>query len=227
MHTSRLLPIIGFAALLTLTGCDLFGSETDTPQDEEAEQQEGMNMTFAELMALGENYTCTFTDVDTAGGTTNGVVYVESGAGNMRGEFTMMEADGTTSESNVIRVGDKSYLWGSELEQGIVMTIPPEDDSAFGMDEHDGDDTGFSEDEPVDFDCEPWSPDDDMFEPPADVEFMDMGAHMGRMMEQMDLQMPEGSPSTPPIDAMEDKCALCAQIPDGDAKEQCLRAVGC
>ena len=52
-----------------------------------------------------------------------------------------------------------------------------------------------------------------MFVPPADIEFMDFSQMMNEATET--------------FENSEVDCSVCDQIPDGDAKTQCLSALGC
>ncbi len=203
-------------AALTLSAC---WNSPEAPEESspEQEQNDSMNMSFRDLMDLSENFTCTFSDTDEAGNRSEGTVYVEGDEENLRGDFTITEAGGESYEAHVIRKGTLRYVWTSQMDQGFMMDLE-EDAPLFGTAEED--EAAIDENESVDFDCDDWSPNDDMFDPPSDVEFLDMSAQMEMMMQNQ-------AEFAPPAGADGSQCAACDQIPDPAMQEQCRAALGC
>lgn len=170
--------------------------------------------TFAELLALGQNYTCTFDTTDDTGNQTSGVVYV-AGAGNkMNGEFLVTEPDGNTMDGNIVRDGEYNYVWTSLQSDGIKTKITDEDTSIFAVNEGESE-TGISDDDNVDFDCQKWNVDNSKFTPPSDINFVEFSLP----------SVMEGSGETDQEVNLD--CSLCDQVPEGEARNQCLSTLGC
>jgi len=212
------------AALMLVSSVLLVSCKKPAPAGDTTEDNIAMNGTFMDLLKLGKDYTCTFDETDT-NGNTSGTVYVQSGGKNMRGEFMMNGGAKGPMEANVIRKGNMNYVWTSEMQQGMMMEIDPNQPTLFGK-MNDKNDISVKDGEPVDFDCKKWTPDADMFEPPSDIDFMDISAQMDAMMGNIkqanEMMHGEGMEG---MDNM--KCSACDQIPDAAAKAQCLQAMGC
>lgn len=188
---------------------------------------ETVSANFAQLMALGKNYTCTFDSTDEdAGSRTSGTVYVAESGDKLNGVFTMHSETETEKQMYVIRDGEYNYMWSSDMEQGYKVKINPEDDQLFAGQTDDSDEsTSFDENQQVDFHCRPWSVDNSMFVPPSTVQFMDMSAHMQMMMDQSSTQTAPQTTTAP--EAGSANCGMCDQVPAGAARSQCLTALGC
>lgn len=181
---------------------------------------QAISANFKQLLAMGQDYHCTFDSADEQGMTTAGEVYVADQGKKLSGEFMTESTDDTTVQSNVIYDGEYSYIWSSSMTQGYKMKIDPEDESLFGGDQAESDQKTFDDSEPVNFNCETWRVDNNAFVPPSNIEFIDMSAQMEMMMQQM--------PQATGVqgDAPQANCAVCDQVP-GEAKAQCLSAMGC
>lgn len=212
------------AALFTalLAGCNppadtSMEAETEAEVDVTAEQS--MSLSFVDLMRLGEDYTCTFTDAE-GSSRTDGTVYVAGNGTRLRGDFTVRQSNGETMDASVIRDGTTNYVWTSEAEQGFRMQVDEDAATLFG-DTEASEQSGIKDGEPVDFRCTRWTPDEAMFTPPADREFVDFSAQMDAMMEAAAGMQVQGG------DVKAAQCAACAQIPDAGAQQQCRTALGC
>lgn len=193
-----------------------------TPATPEQEESETMSMTFDQLLEQGDDFSCTFTEVN-EGVTTSGTVYVSSSDERLYGDFQVM--DGEMYDAHIIHDGTTTYIWTSEMAQGIRMEIG-EEDSIFG-DEETEDGVGIDDEQPVDFECDDWNVDESKFVPPSDVEFTDMAAMMQGLMQmgEMDMEIQGEIDSEADIKWMQ--CAACARFPDAAAKTQCEAALGC
>lgn len=161
---------------------------------------------FMELLKLGENYSCDFDYEDDQGNTTKGKVYVSESGDKLRGEFELIQADGTAITTNILRAGEYNYMWTSALPQGFKYAITEEDTSFFGDAGDDSTQTfGLDADLDMDFDCDSWRVDGSMFEVPDDIEFV------------------EASTNT----YVDDPCAACDMVPAGTSRDQCLQTLGC
>ncbi|MFH2118493.1 MAG: hypothetical protein ABII10_02030 [Candidatus Paceibacterota bacterium] len=178
---------------------------------------------FVELMAMGKDYTCTFSNSDEEGNVTSGTVYIADGGKKFHGSFETQQEDGITAQSYILQDGEYSYFWSSEMKEGYKMKIDPEDNQLW-PEANDGqaEQASFDENEPMDFDCQPWRPDNSKFVLPSNIEFIDFAAQM----ETFEEMMPEQSDSATEGDLDLD-CSVCDQIPAGDAQTQCLNSLGC
>lgn len=168
--------------------------------------------TFYELMALGENYTCAYDLTDESGNISSGVVYVSDSGDKMNGEFTYIAVGGKETQSNIIRDGQTNYIWSSNWEQGFKTEVTPTDTTLFDTGSETSVETGFDENEAIDFTCERWTVDESMFTPPAEIEFLDISATAAALQEQVDTSI---------------DCSVCEQLPAGDSRDQCLQGLSC
>ncbi len=176
-----------------------------------------------ELFARGLSMECTFL-YDDGTNSTDGVVYITGE--NMRGDFTTTIEDGTTTDHHMIRKGNTSYMWGSEIDGGIMMTIPDLEtvDDEFVQSQQE--DVFPVQYENVEYNCKPWIPNDALLTPPADVEFTDFSAQMEQMQELQDtINKNIESGDTEAVN--EAACSACDQAPTEDSRTQCRTALGC
>jgi hypothetical protein len=214
---NKLLAVAAFVGIGVLAvGAYLFtrqpNSVTNTSQTTdsmvETSDANSFSGTFSDLLARGQSYTCTFSESDNDGNTTKGNVYVAAGGDRFNGEFELVQPTGTL-QSYIIRDGEYNYIWTAGQSEGIKTKINPEDASLFG----DSEETPVDENEPVDFDCAPWTVDNSKFVPPANVSFIDFSdtmAEMENVMEENEID-----------------CSVCDQIPAGESRDQCLQSLGC
>lgn len=220
-----LMPMRTISATIALVSLGMLAAcAPATPVQEEPET---MSMTFDELLEQGDDFSCTFTDTSD-GTSTTGTVYVSSSDERLYGDFQV--TDGETYDAHIMHDGMTTYIWTSNMAQGIRFDIG-EDESIFG-DEETEDGVGIDDEEPIDFACDDWDVDEDLFVPPSDVEFTDFGAMMEGMMQGMGMTGGDGSAmgmtggdgSPYGINAA---CSACDQIPDEASKAQCKAAIGC
>ncbi|MFC1649498.1 hypothetical protein ACFL2C_02155 [Patescibacteria group bacterium] len=175
-------------------------------------ESESVSGTFSDLLALGQNYECTYEITDEQGNQSSGKVYVADSGDKMYGEFSLSMEEIGSYDSYIIRDGTYNYIWSSQQPQGIKMTIDEEDES-FVSDDNEDVDYGVDYNQNYSFDCDPWSVDDGIFVPPNDVDFVDFSSMMEEITEGL-----EGAG----ID-----CSICNEVPEGDARTQCLTSLGC
>lgn len=201
---------IGAALILLLAagGFYLFGQsgKTQTPSDNSttATENDNNSKSLMDLISSGQSQRCTF---ETSGedGTTKGTAYV-SGT-NARTDI-VTTVDGKESEISMIRKGDDNYIWGSDLEQGIKMTLSLDELSKNSQaTQYTG---SVDPNQKVNFNCMPWTVDDSLFTPPANIKFTDMSAIMEKM---------KGTTGTMP------NTSVCDSIEDPDDKASCIKAL--
>ena len=161
----------------------------DVTPAEQMSDEEALPSGTGRLMDLYERgvpMECTFTYSDETG-SGEGTSYFDGERMRVSG---MHEEAGVQAVSNVINDGTMMYVWGDtpEGEFAIKMAATEED----MMDDEEFDEATALNEE-VEYDCREWSVDRSVFNPPADVEFMDMGTMMEDMMQGMpDMEDMEG-----------------------------------
>ncbi len=168
--------------------------------------------TLAALMAGGQSMECTFQHVDGTN-VSSGTVYFVNGAERIRGDFTLTQGTGGPMDMHMIRDGGYNNLWGTAFPQGIKTAVTEESKGKL-FDSQDG----ASVPEDTQYNCKPWTVDESKFQLPSGIEFIDMSAQMGIMMDanvDSTSEMKEG------------QCAACDQLPEGAARTQCLTALRC
>lgn len=168
-------------------------------------------MSFVELMKLGENYTCTFSD-SSEGTAVSGTVYVAGKDNKFRTDYvtTIAESEisgsGASSEAitqtgSMISDGEYSYIWDSASDQGIKMKFNPADEEkmkeyeAYGEElmkdlpksetTSSDDTTPFDQNQDMKYDCNRWTVDAAKFTPPSDIVFVDFSEQMNQFEDMM------------------------------------------
>jgi hypothetical protein len=129
----------------------------------------------------------------------------------MHAQFTTSVA-GQSMTTNVINTGSENFIWGKSAMGDMAMkfAVDPEQADAQSAQQ-------FNLDQDVNYKCSPWRFDETMFEPPADIKFSDMSAMMKQAM-----------PSSVDMESFANQqCVACAQIGDGNAKQECLLKFQC
>ena len=182
-------------------------SDNESVSNNEAEIERG-EKSIRELMASGSAVKCDYSYAD-EGLASEGTMYASEG--KMRANFTS-QTDGQNIKSNMISDGEYFYTWADGSTSGFKMKV--EADAAA---ETDTDQNQADLDQKVDYECERWSEDGSMFNPPGSVTFSDYS----QMMMQ-----PESTNSSDANDAKAMQCAACDSL-TGDSKAQCLSALSC
>ena len=205
--------VLTFALLIvvsiSLTGC--LKKKTD---------EELFSGSFFDLMKLGKNTKCTFSD-ESEGGKSEGTIYI---AGKKsRNDIYASAEGGEDFESHTIIDGEYMYTWSNMQEQGTKMKLTEFDmekedfemPSAAEMKETYGEYQDIKKE--TNFKCRVWIPDNSKFNPPSNIEFVDMSQMMEDMEEQM-TQFQEDAQSM---------CSMCDMMPSAEEKTECLVNLGC
>ena len=203
--------LIGGALYLNLGKSSTNPKDTGEMQGKTETAGEMVKGSLKSLFGAGKNVTCTVNNVDNNG---SGTVYV---AGNkIRGDFTS-KVDDKTIESHFIQDTEFSYLWSSEMEQGIKMKADLGAEETAMSDNKNSQTSGTEAvdlNKEVDYKCSNWSVDNSKFVPPSNIKFSDMS----------DLMMPKTTPSKEgAMDKMEG--SPCDQLPDAESKAACEKAL--
>lgn len=204
-----MIAVAGIAGYLTLNRSNTTSPNATRNTSEESSQHDEAH-SLRELLGLGTNLECTFSDQETG---SNGTVYV-GGESQMRGDFTSV-ADTQTVNGHIMVDGDNMYLWTDGETQGFKASLSASQELAeqsIGI-------GAFDVNKDVDYECHNWAPDNSKFTLPSNVEFQDFSAmmeSMGEMMEQ------SGDGKTGDIN----QCAICDSLP-AEAQAQCKQALDC
>jgi hypothetical protein len=179
--------------------------------------------TLSALMLRGEALECTIVYTPDIGAAVEGTYFVADG--QLRGDFITM-ADGMEVLSSMILSADTLYTWSEVYGEQYGMRI---DLTKVTL----GDDTAPDTREPVPldevvtYDCRTWPEvDGSVFIPPGDILFQDYSELMQQGLESPTV-FDEGASATAMPPGTGDPCALCAQVPAGPGRSECLKNFSC
>lgn len=159
-----------------------------------------------DLMSMGANQMCTFTDAES---NSSGTMYI--GSGDMRGDF-VSQSQGSTFTSHLIAAGNDVYMWFEGQTTGFKTSMTDLDNiSGMGTD----DEKTVDVNKQVDYSCGPWAVDRSTFDLPAGITFTDFGEMMDESMRENGAMM-----------ETEVSCQACDSLPS-EAQAQCRAALGC
>ena len=204
--------IIGVSLLAGIGAYLAFGRSSSSPamgltdsSTQTATTSASQKKSLRDLIGLGTNQQCTFTD--TAGN--SGTMYID--AGRSRGDFVSTVNDASVT-SHMVYNGQSLYIWMDGESQGFKSTLEAVSD-AFSTNTQQSMDVN----QPVDYQCSALVSTTVSFTPPADVEFVDASSFLA---PQTSLA-PSGPPAVPGAD-----CSACDQL-TGTPRDQCLAALSC
>lgn len=161
--------------------------------------------TIFDLFSSGANQECTFSYKNESSGESSGTFYITKD--KLRGDVTT-NAEGKATDFSMIRVGDDNYMWGSEFDGGIEMTL--------SLEELKGNEEASAYvdlDKNFDYKCKGWTVDNTKFTPPSNVKFTDFSAMM------------EASTKATTGGDFKMDASVCASITDPSTKAACEKAV--
>ena len=163
-----------------------------------------------DLLSQGKNLNCTF-NTSTNNVESSGTVYV-SGK-NIRTDFTTT-VEGKKNTGSMIRDENYSYVWGMGMAQGIKIK-----NSSIGTSANSAQNKQyFDQTAKVDYNCQPWGPNNSIFSPPADIKFSELSIPL--LPPQVTGS--SGSATT----GSQAACAACNSLSD-QAKAMCLSQLHC
>lgn len=131
MNTKIIAIVVAIIILLGAGGIFLYSQKQNpttksstNPTPTKAEQAISPT-SLLDLLASGKTQSCTFSDKRDDGSSTEGTIYLTGT--KMRGDITNITKDKKTSMVYMIRDGDTTYIWGTDLPQGIKMTLSAND----------------------------------------------------------------------------------------------------
>ncbi|MEK9178763.1 MAG: hypothetical protein AAB801_03215 [Patescibacteria group bacterium] len=205
--------LIGVAAAIVILGLGgiLFYNQSKKaqpiPSTETAkEETKESPRTLSGLLAQGTSQECSFSYDDPKDGSTKGVTFVTKN--KVRADLDITDSKGKLSAVSIIRDGDTNYIWGTELESGIKLTLSEEE---FETNEQIQGSLDANKD--VDYKCKGWIVDNSKFNPPSNIDFLDLS--------NLQITQPKSTGS-----GSSSQCGACNSL-SGDAKTSCLQSLNC
>lgn len=161
--------------------------------------------TAKDLIALGKNITCTFSQNE-SGATVEGTVYVAAQGERIRGDFAIT-SQGESMQASLIRRDGINYTWGETPFGPFASKVNVDEPSS-------KDNQGVDFDESIDYRCSSWRVDSSKFDLPSGVNFDDINPQVQQINEAME-------------QVNDIQCSACDNIPDANAQAQCKAALGC
>jgi hypothetical protein len=188
----KALPLILIGAVVLAAGAYFLSQNNQTmPETAEPEQQEqqmseeqeqtndqsSITGNLKKILGMGRSLKCSWSSGDASGTTwvKNGMFYNE------------VSAEG--NQARTIFKDDCMWSWQEGKEQGVKMCYSPEEAEEIisGQSEETQENTGMDTDESVpadvNYNCQPATVSDSRFEPPADIQFLDIQQMMQGMQE--------------------------------------------
>lgn len=160
-----------------------------------------------ELLARGENIRCTYDYRDDAGNSNQGTAYL---AGNkMFGDFSVSQVDGTTLQSNVLRLDTMQYVWDKNTKEGYKIDTSALETQQSENTSDNNQNEAVDQDKKFEFNCIAWDVDESLFEVPADVNFIDNTQAIQDVQQNT-----------------EQLSSTCKNITDSTQRAACEQAVG-
>lgn len=192
--------------------------ESKVMETNQMEKEDNSPKNLLGLLNANKNQMCTYSYTSDDAETMSGTVYI---AGDrMRGNYELTGTENYTG--SMIKDGDTMYIWASNMPEGIKAEFNPEQMAADIEEKSENSDvpeTSSNDMGPVDltaevdYDCQSWNVDENVFTVPSDVTFIDTSQMMEQIQEQMNFDT-------------QDACAICDNL-SGDAKETCLVQLKC
>jgi hypothetical protein len=205
--------------VLALSACGAAKKEVNQPATGSAkETAQPFSGSVMDLLKLGKSTKCVL-EAKNGVDITSGTTYI---SGNKaRSDYQASVIEGETMSGYYISDGTWMYTWNDNYkEQAIKFKIdqmPTADTQA----QKDSVKTSDLQDK-MDYKCYPWSADQSMFTPPADLNFVDYTQMMQNAQNTLqNLNTGAGTTGDSSL------CAACNNITDASAKTTCKQKLGC
>jgi len=169
---------------------DRGGSERNSVIKDDGNVLDRVSGTLADIFSRGDAAQCEFSGIDPdTKEPVDGMLYVSGDSYRMEVDTVI---DGTALRLHLIEHDNVFYMWSDNPEAMPPLMV--DNRTIVKMNER----QGIPQEKPespidwlkepnsgVDYKCKGWSPRRDSFEPPSNIEFVDMFGEMGRMMQGM------------------------------------------
>jgi hypothetical protein len=209
---------------LGLGGCSANKQNPTTTSDqppvaaESTPSQAQSSESLRNLMRAGKTVICGYTDTAS---NTSGSIKIDSN--QVRGDFTVVTAEGQSNVSHMISDGTTMYIWSDDQgNQGMKYDLSAMPTPAAGAQTPTGQPQPLDLDKQYSYQCAAWTVDPAEFNPPSTIQFQDLSKLMQNLLPKV-TGLPTGGENTSGNSAA---CAACASL-TGDAKTKCTQALGC
>jgi len=146
---------------------------------------------LADMFTQTEPVQCAFTSIETEDSVSEGMFWYDDG---LFAAEVLTRAEGELYTSNLINTGTQLYVWSGTAAgmMAIVMAAPTSTEALLATQADAATSDGIDYEQQVSYDCQPWTPNQLQFTPPADMAFIDVAAMMQGMMEGSVPGAPEG-----------------------------------
>ncbi len=186
-------------------GTEQTGKLDKAPTPTIADINSDVNGSIFDIVKLGKDITCTYTDTATK---LAGTIYV-SGQ-KVRSDFTTT-VQGRSLEAHTYMDGEWAYMWSPILTQGTKMNVTDLKSTATATDAE----TKMAKDklnQNFVYHCQPWTVDQTMFDLPKDITFTDATGSIKALQQ---------------TDKTKGMCSACDYIQEAAKKAECLKALNC
>lgn len=178
---------------------------------------------MVELLAKGGNLKCVI-NVKAEDNMLAGTTYLSGKKARTEMEIDL-PGEGTI-KTYMITDNDWMYTWNSQYPE-YAMKIKISEIENGSLPEAEGLPGSYDFDNyqtKMDYKCSKWIPDNSLFVPPADINFMDFTQTINQFKD-----FDASSGSMPSFGGLgtDDLCSQCDIMPDAESKEQCLQSLGC
>jgi hypothetical protein len=232
LKNKTILIALAVGLILVLGGSAAFLNSQKKPSQNTTTNTATENQSEADnligLLKSGKTQQCNFTSKNEDGSDTIGVVYITRD--QMRSDITITE-NGEESEISLIRKGNENYIWGSNFpdNSGLKMTMDIED-----LANNQSAKEYIDPSQKVDYDCQSWTVNNNVFTPPASVEFNDLSSFMQDALRDAlnnsnsTTNSTNNTTNNTSNNTTNDAsgCNICESL-SGDAKDVCKNQLNC
>lgn len=163
-----------------------------------------------ELLSMNRPMKCSWKESITQGGEVTNIIYINGK------KFYQDVTMGDVGHAYTVSDGEYIYIWNnfnnaaSKIKIEAIPTTtglePAETQDSAGLDQS------------RDFECEKWTVDNSVFNPPSDKNFIDVTEEMGQAVEELQENAEE---------YQQQACDMCRQAPAQELIDECLRNMQC
>lgn len=213
----RIILIFGLI-IVFLAGCSCAPSETITGSGDDWQSFSG---SIEDLLAKGDNLKCEI-EVKDGDNIVSGTTYLAGSKARTEMKLAAPELGEKSMDSYVIVDEEWMYTWSEQYPQA-AMKIKKSEIKDIETDEAPANQEYNLESYQTDmnYKCKKWIPDNSMFVPPADINFMDFTETIKQFQDLESGAMPSMGNEDGNL------CSTCDFIPDEAGKQECLESLGC
>jgi len=150
------------------------------------------------LMGLGQNTMCIFSYSDANTGQTNSGEFYFDGSNEIFRVDSLTQEQGVVHVMHMINDSESLYMWSEAEGDSFAIKMPAEAQIDVNSQDLESPESNkpLSMDQEVEYDCDSWRVDSNLFVPPSSIEFTNMAEMMNGMMGGVPegFTLPEGFP---------------------------------